>query len=181
VRKSANDQVIDGVLGGLAEYLGIESVILRLLYLVLAIANPAIGVLAYIAMAVIVPGPEGTRAERPAPADGAADSARRESSAQDPDTSDTSDTSDASDTSDPADGWVASGVTGDERGGDSEAASEPVRPDRVHVIGAGLVALGLFLLLERMIPLPDLSNHAWAIAILAIGVWILVRGKRHRA
>ena len=174
VRKSANDRVVDGVLGGLAEYLGIESVILRLLYLVLAIANPAIGVLAYIAMAVIVPGPEGTSAERRAPAAGASDGAGRADNAPEPDTSDTSE---------PRDGWAVSGETKDEHGdgGDSGAASVPARPHRVHVIGAGLVALGLFLLLERLIPLPDLSNHAWAIATLAIGVWILIRGKRRRA
>lgn len=172
VTKSATDQVIDGVLGGLAEYLGIESVIVRLLYIVLAIANPAIGVLAYIAMAVIMPGPGGrisravgrTGTPDAGTSDGAEDP--QEARRDDPDTGGTAPESE-----------IDSGPCRDDTATDA-ADADYSRPDRARIVGAGLVALGVFLIVERLVPMPDLSSFAWAIALGAIGVWILLRGRR---
>lgn len=56
--KSRTDRVIDGVCGGLAEYFGIDSVIVRLVFLVLALINGA-GIMLYIILMIIMP-----RAER---------------------------------------------------------------------------------------------------------------------
>lgn len=175
VTKSATDQVIDGVLGGLAEYLGIESVIVRLLYLVLAIANPAIGVLAYIAMAVIMPGPGGRIS-----------AVVGRTGTQDAGSSDRADDPQEARWDDPGTGGAAhdaeydSGPDRDEAADGASVDSDYSRPDRVRIIGAGLVALGVFLVVERLVPMPDLSSFAWAVAIGAIGVWILLRGRRDR-
>ena len=52
--KSKTDKVIDGVCGGMAEYFGIDPVIVRLVFVVLIFIN-GIGVLLYIILAIIMP------------------------------------------------------------------------------------------------------------------------------
>lgn len=52
--KSRTDRVIDGVCGGLAEYFGVDSVIVRLAFVVLALINGA-GILLYIILMIIMP------------------------------------------------------------------------------------------------------------------------------
>ena len=55
--KSRDDRVIDGVCGGLAEYFGIDSVIVRLAFVVFTLIN-GFGILLYIIFMVIMPKPE---------------------------------------------------------------------------------------------------------------------------
>ena len=57
ITKSKTDRVIDGVCGGLAEYYGIDSVIVRLIFVVLLFIN-GIGFFIYIILAIIMPKPE---------------------------------------------------------------------------------------------------------------------------
>ncbi|MFP3974844.1 MAG: PspC domain-containing protein [Dehalococcoidia bacterium] len=52
--RSRRDRMISGVCGGLAEYLEIDPVIVRIVMVLLALAN-GIGILAYIIMALVVP------------------------------------------------------------------------------------------------------------------------------
>ena len=52
--KSNTDKKLAGVCGGIAEYLGIDSTIIRLL-LVLAVLFAGVGVLAYIVAALVMP------------------------------------------------------------------------------------------------------------------------------
>ena len=52
--RSRSDRVVGGVCGGLARYFGIDSTIVRLIFVLLVFAN-GLGVLAYIIMAIIVP------------------------------------------------------------------------------------------------------------------------------
>lgn len=52
--KSNTDKKLAGVCGGLAEYLGIDSTIVRLI-LVLAVLFAGVGVLAYIIAALVMP------------------------------------------------------------------------------------------------------------------------------
>jgi phage shock protein C len=52
--KSAKDRVIDGVCGGIAEYFGIDPVIIRLIFVVLVFIH-GIGILLYIILAIIMP------------------------------------------------------------------------------------------------------------------------------
>ena len=56
--KSANDKVLAGVLGGIAEYLGIDSTVARLLFALIAIFTAVIPcVVFYIICAIIMPEP----------------------------------------------------------------------------------------------------------------------------
>jgi len=52
--RSRSDRVVGGVCGGLARYFGIDSTIVRLIFVLLIFAN-GLGILAYIIMAIIVP------------------------------------------------------------------------------------------------------------------------------
>ena len=52
--KSTTDKKLAGVCGGLAEYIGIDSTIVRLI-LVLAVLFAGVGVLAYIIAALVMP------------------------------------------------------------------------------------------------------------------------------
>lgn len=55
--KSKTDRVIEGVCGGLAQYFGVEPVIVRLIFVVLLFMN-GIGLFIYIILAIIMPKPE---------------------------------------------------------------------------------------------------------------------------
>jgi len=52
--RSRSDRVVGGVCSGLARYFGIDSTIVRLIFVLLVFAN-GVGILAYIIMAIIVP------------------------------------------------------------------------------------------------------------------------------
>ena len=52
--RSKKDRMIAGVCGGIAEYLGIDSSIVRLLWVLLCLLN-GIGIILYIAAAIIIP------------------------------------------------------------------------------------------------------------------------------
>lgn len=57
--RSRDDRVIGGVAGGLGAYLGIDPVIVRLVFVVLALAGGG-GILAYIIASIVIPdAPEG--------------------------------------------------------------------------------------------------------------------------
>ncbi len=53
--RSQTDQMIGGVCGGLAQYLGIDSTFVRLFFVLLAFAGNGIGVLAYLLLWIILP------------------------------------------------------------------------------------------------------------------------------
>ena len=53
--KSSNDKVLAGVCGGIAEYFVVDSVIIRLLWVVFTLMGGA-GLIAYIIAAIIIPG-----------------------------------------------------------------------------------------------------------------------------
>jgi phage shock protein PspC (stress-responsive transcriptional regulator) len=54
--RSITDKKLAGVCGGLAEYLGMDSTIIRLI-LVLAVLFTGVGILAYIVAALVIPNP----------------------------------------------------------------------------------------------------------------------------
>lgn len=55
--KSATDRQVSGVLGGIAEYFGIDSTIIRVLFLVFTFAGVGSPVFLYIIMAILLPEP----------------------------------------------------------------------------------------------------------------------------
>ena len=54
ITKSKTDRVIDGVCGGLAEYFGIDSLLVRLAFVALMFIN-GLGVILYIVLVIIMP------------------------------------------------------------------------------------------------------------------------------
>lgn len=56
--KSSNDKLLAGVLGGFAEYFGIDSTIVRLVYVLISLFSAGFpGLLFYIVCAIIIPDP----------------------------------------------------------------------------------------------------------------------------
>lgn len=56
IRRSTNDRWIAGVMGGLAEYLGIPSTALRFLFVVVSVMSAAFpGILVYLILWIAVP------------------------------------------------------------------------------------------------------------------------------
>lgn len=53
--KSNTDKKLDGVCGGIANYLNIDSTTIRALWAVVTLFTVGVGILAYIACAVIIP------------------------------------------------------------------------------------------------------------------------------
>jgi len=53
--KSTTDRQVSGVLGGISEYFGIDSTIVRVIFLILVFAGVGSPVLLYILLAVILP------------------------------------------------------------------------------------------------------------------------------
>lgn len=55
--KSATDRQVSGVLGGIAEYFGIDSTIIRVLFLVFTFAGVGSPIFLYIILALLLPEP----------------------------------------------------------------------------------------------------------------------------
>ena len=56
LRRSRRDRMIAGVLGGLAEYFGLDASLLRVMYVLVSIFSAAFpGILVYILLWVVVP------------------------------------------------------------------------------------------------------------------------------
>ncbi len=53
--KSTSDRMLSGVSGGLAEYLDVDSTLVRIAWVIVAIMSAGVGLLAYIALVIIVP------------------------------------------------------------------------------------------------------------------------------
>ena len=66
LRRSTDDQVIAGVCGGLGRYLGIDPVVIRIAFVVLALVGGS-GILAYIIGWLVIP--EERSGDAPGPAD----------------------------------------------------------------------------------------------------------------
>ncbi|SJZ64155.1 phage shock protein C (PspC) family protein [Pilibacter termitis] len=53
--KSSNDIVLTGTLGGIAEYLGVDATILRIVYVIIMVCGIGSPILLYIALVAIIP------------------------------------------------------------------------------------------------------------------------------
>ena len=59
LRKSRNDKVLFGVAGGLAEHFDIDPLLVRLSFVALCFVN-GVGLVAYLALAILLPSQDGT-------------------------------------------------------------------------------------------------------------------------
>lgn len=143
--KSQTDRVIDGVCGGLAEYFGIDAVIVRLVFLVLALIN-GVGILLYIILMIIMP-----RAEQA----GLAPEATIRENVEDM-------------------GERLREVGEDVRAAWSEGRWH-AHPQRAMWLGAILIVLGLAFLLDnlRLFWWLDL-DVLWPLVLVFLGAWLVI-------
>ena len=55
LRRSTDDKVLGGVCGGIARYLGVDAVLIRLLAVVLTIVGGGAGLIAYLVAWIVIP------------------------------------------------------------------------------------------------------------------------------
>jgi phage shock protein PspC (stress-responsive transcriptional regulator) len=157
--RSRTDTMIGGVCGGLAKYLDIDPVIVRIAFVVLAMIDGA-GVLAYIVMWLVVPLEPAEGVEAPAAA------------------SEATVKTGAKEIADKAK-EVGQGIG---QAAEKAAAEAGKNPDTGAIVaGIVLVAVGLFFLAKNLgIPMfgwvrPDV---AWPAVLIVLGVVLLIRRVR---
>ena len=69
--KSTSDRMMSGVSGGLGEYLDVDSTLVRIAWVIVTIMSAGLGLLAYIALVIIVPTRTGNPASQETEAEGA--------------------------------------------------------------------------------------------------------------
>ncbi|AEH60032.1 phage shock protein C, PspC [Methanosalsum zhilinae DSM 4017] len=159
--RSRDDRMIAGVCGGLGKYFDIDSTVVRLIFIV-AILIDGLGILIYIAMAIIVP-EEKTNVRKYQPekeglpeSDDERTEGGQENTEQEYEKAETPE---------------------EHRKQDHENAGKDSQRDEGPAwIGIGLILIGVFLILDRIDIFWWLSwNILWPLLIVFIGIWILVR------
>ena len=146
ITKSKNDKVIDGVCGGLAEYFGIDPVLVRLVFVVLVFLD-GLGLLLYIILVIIMPGAQQT--------------------GQSPKETIQQNVKEISDRVKEAGeglGHAFSNKTGQRHS------------NRAGWFGFLLILLGIFFLLNNLHLIPWVDRDLlWPIIIILVGAWLLIR------
>lgn len=158
--RSLDDRIIAGVAGGLADYWGTDPSWIRVIWVVLAIITGGLGLLVYIVMAVVVPQEDVVMATvAPTPTEAAAA----------PPTS--------------SEG-VAAPMTRAEWRAERRAMREARRAARGPgsfglVVGAALVLIGIWYLLEEYVPGFN-ADRLWPFGLIGLGVVLLVAAVSRR-
>lgn len=146
ITKSKTDKVIDGVCGGIAEYFGIDSVIVRLVFIVLVFLN-GIGLLLYIILVIIMPNAE--QAGQP-PKETIQENVQEIGERVK--------------------------ETGEGLGHAFSKNIEEKHSKRAVWFGIILILLGIFFLLENLHLIPRIDKDLlWPAIIIFVGVWLLIK------
>jgi len=144
--RSRKERMIWGVAGGLAEYLDIDPVLVRIGFVLLTFAN-GVGLLLYVLMAIVVPSEERMVS---AEATGV-EAAEHEGTAHGPDR-------------------------------EVEGFSERTQRRRRNVLGAFLIAVGVYILLGNVGFFSWFQwQRFWPLLVIALGVAILLGSVQRRA
>lgn len=156
--RSNKDRMLFGVCGGLAKYFGIDSSLMRVIVILLAIVTSGIGALIYLIMAFIVP------------LEGSTKTSPKEIVLENVEEAKT----------------TAQGLGKDIKGAFSEEKSrseedEEQQTKRRNIFGVILIIIGVFLLLFffDIIPWPKWTI-IWPIILIAIGVLIVLSISRKK-
>lgn len=146
ITKSKTDRVIDGVCGGLAEYFGIDSVLVRLAFVALIFIN-GIGVILYIILVIIMP--------------------KAEKLDQSPKETIQENVQEMSERIKEA---------GEELGTAFSKKTEEKHSNRAVWFGILLILIGVIFLLKNLNLIKWFDNDLlWPLVIILIGVWLLIR------
>ncbi len=146
ITKSKTDKVIDGVCGGLAEYFGIDPVIVRLVFVVLVFFS-GLGLLLYIILVIIMPGAE--QAGQP-PKETIQENVQEISERVK--------------------------EAGEGLGQAFSKTKNEKHSKRAGWFGIILILLGIFFLLENLHLIPWVDKDIlWPIIIILVGAWLLIK------
>lgn len=154
--RSRTDRMIGGVAGGIAENLGIDPTIVRVGWVLLALATNGVLVLVYFLLLFLLPeAPEGSEdsvgADRPAPSDDSGGA--------------------------PVTTSAASGAPPPPPAGAGPSRLPADRRPGAVVVGAILVLVGGYLLVRQYLPSIDLGLN-WPFVAIAVGVVLIVAALR---
>ena len=146
ITKSKTDKVIDGVCGGIAEYFGVDSVLVRLVFIALVFLN-GLGLMLYIILVIIMPG--AGQADRP-PKETIEENVQEISERVK--------------------------EAGEGLGMAFSKNTEEKHSHRAGWLGIILILLGIIFLLENfnLIPWFD-KDLLWPVILIFIGVWLLIK------
>ncbi len=146
ITKSRTDRVIDGVCGGLAEYFGIDSLLVRLAFIVLMFIN-GLGVILYIILVIIMP--------------------KAETLDQSPKATIQENVQEISDRIKEA---------GEELGSVISKKTEEKHSNRAIWFGILLIFIGIIFLLKNLNLIRWFDNDLlWPLIIILIGAWLLIK------
>ena len=143
--RSKKDQIIGGVCGGIAEYFGIDSTLVRLAFVLFALIEGA-GIIAYIIAWIIVP-------ERPQ-----GQSTKSEEEVYDVELNSESEDEEGE-------------YKAEEKSSHQEKKS---KEQRKRILGLILVALGLFFIIDSWIP-SFYWKRFWPVILIGLGVLLIYR------
>ena len=146
ISKSRTDRVIDGVCGGLAEYLGIDSLLVRMAFVALMFVN-GMGVILYLILMIIMP--------------------KAEALDQSPKATIQENAQEMSDRIREA---------GEELGTAFSKKTEEKHSNRAVWFGILLVLIGIIFLLKNLNLIRWFDNDLlWPLIIIFIGAWLLIK------
>ncbi len=152
--KSRSDRMLSGVSGGIAEYFDVDPTIVRAVWLIGSFATAGVGVVVYVALAIIVPEP-------------VADSTAR-----------SADASEVRDSEDPAP--YEAGEPAESRDERRRAGRRRHRREGSIIGGAILIVLGVLFLASNFDLLYWFDWRFWPVFLILFGALLVVRRMNER-
>ena len=149
--RSTNDKMLGGVAGGLAEYFGIDSTLVRVLFIVIVFLGGG-GIIEYIILWIVVPQKPYELPKNPF----------TQASPESGGSSDYSSSQNSSDNFSMSHGEIAGSVT--------QSGSKQLW------IAIVLIVIGGLLLLDNIFPRFDF-DHYWPVILIGIGIGLLLKAK----
>ncbi|MBV6422221.1 MAG: hypothetical protein DAHOPDDO_03514 [Ignavibacteriaceae bacterium] len=150
--RSTNDKMLGGVAGGLAEYFGIDSTLVRVLFIVIVFLGGG-GIIAYIILWIVVPQKPYELPKYPF-------------NQSPPESESNSNFSSSENKSDSFSMNSSGGI----------ASSLPHTNNKQIWVAIVLMVIGSLLLLDNIFPRFDF-DHYWPVILIAIGVGLLLKAK----
>ena len=155
LHRSRSNRIIWGVCGGLADYFGIDPVIVRVIFVLLIFAN-GLGILAYIILAVVIPA-ESSKAATPKEALRENVTELKESTSE-------------------LGREIRSSLAGEEK---DEEETAKARRSHLNILGIVLIIIGILFLLGSFNLFWWFSwGTLWPLILVAIGVLIILSARR---